>query len=259
MTNHSRKPLVLANWKMAMTISESRAFISRFTHLADAYLISVDVILCPPYTAIYALAQLPIHAGIALGGQDISIHEDPSHTGEISAPLLKDAGCTWVMLGHWESRRRSNEDDAVVNKKIHLAFGAGLKPVVLFGESTTDASQAGLNSRLEVLLHGLTPEQAGEFAFVYEPESHIGGSRPVTPDHAAAGCRLIRSYITDQFGPAASQRVRIIYGGSVAPEWAQDLASSEDIDGLGAGRKGRSPEDFAEIVRLVHWAKSQIT
>ena len=252
-----RKPFALANWKMAMTISESLAFAGDLRALLDDLPEAMNVVVCPPYTALFALAQALSHSPIELGAQNLCAESDKAHTGEISAELLADAGCAWVMVGHWEVRRRSRETDTVVNSKIHAAFGAGLRPILLVGEGTAERGRVeqALTERLADLFAGCGDEQAARLALVYEPEWSIGAREPAPPDDVAAGCGFIRHWISGAFGPAAAQEVRIIYGGSVTPENAERLLASPDIDGLGAGRQGRDAAAFGQIVRLIAAAK----
>jgi triosephosphate isomerase len=252
-----RKPFALANWKMAMTISESLAFVREFRNAVGNLAQSVNIVLCPPFTALHALAKALEGTPIDLGAQNLCAEIGTSHTGEISAPLLADAGCRWVMLGHWEIRRRTGETDADFNRKMHAGFQAGLRPILLMGEGATERGQAKkvLASRLAHWFAGSEPEQVAQVAVVYEPEWTIGVQEPASPSYIASNSSFIRRWIEKGYGPDVAKRVRIIYGGSVAPEHADKLLASPELDGLGAGRKGRDPFAFAQIVRLIATAK----
>jgi triosephosphate isomerase len=256
----SRKPIAIANWKMAMTVLESLAFVQDFRGAVGSLAQSVEIVLCPPYTALYVLSQALGHSAIDLGAQNLCASPGKSHTGEVSAPLLADAGCKWVMLGHWEIRRRTGETDADINKKIHAAFQAGLRPIVLIGEGATERGQAAqsLAARLPSVFGEREPAQASQLAVIYEPEWTLGAEEPAPPDYVAASCSFIRRWIGQEYGADAAESVRIIYGGSVAPEYAQSLIASPDVDGLGAGRKGRDPVAFAQIVQLIAAAKGLV-
>jgi len=248
-----RKPLALSNWKMAMTVAEGRAFVRDFEAIAGDLLDQVDVLICPPFTALWPVAQALHGTRIQLGGQNIAPTADLARSGEISAALLADVGCRWVMLGHWEVRRHQGDEDETVNRKVHLALDAGLSPILLIGEAhdaqtpMTDA----LERQLERVLASCRAEQVETMAFVYEPEGAIGVAAPASPEHVAAGCGIIRGWLRERWGDAVAERVRIIYGGSVVPEYAADLLACPDVDGLGATRRGRDAATFAQIVRLI--------
>ena len=253
-----------------MTITESRAFVRDFEAIAGDLLDEVDVVICPPFTALWPVAQalrgspsthraVPAgtvgsgHSRIQLGGQNIAPTADLARTGEISAALLADVGCRWVMLGHWEVRRHQGDDDAAVNRKVHLALDAGLAPILMIGEAHGDESPIKdvLGRQLERVLAGCQAGQVERMAFVYEPEGAIGVATPASPEHVAAGCGFIRGWLRERWGDAVAESVRIIYGGSVALEYAADLLACPDVDGLGATRRGRNAATFAEIVRLI--------
>lgn len=252
-----RKPFALANWKMAMTISESLAFVREFRAALGTLTQLLDIVLCPAYTALYALSQALTDTPINLGAQNLCAAPGKAHTGEISAPLLADAGCRWVMLGHWEIRRRTGESDADFNKKMHAGFQIGLRPILMIGEGVQEQGQAEqvLVSRLPILFANCEPRQVAQVVVVYEPEWTIGGREPAAPDYIAAICSFTRSWIGQEYGGDVAKQVRVIYGGSVAPEHVERLLASPDLDGLGAGRMGRDPVAFAQIVRLIAMAK----
>jgi triosephosphate isomerase len=243
-----RKPFALANWKMAMTIPQGLTFVRYLLPLVDDLMEQVDVVICPPYTAISTVGEVLVGTDITLGGQNLWPETGTAHTGAISGPLLIDAGTEWVLVGHWEIRRRMGDDDAAIQHKVRAAFDAGLRPIVLLGEAHGTTFNP---DRLSTLLASCQPEEIAHMAFVYEPEGAIGRSEPVSPEHAAAGCRAIRTWLRDWYGEPVAAQTRIIYGGSVTPEHAPDLVADPDVDGLGVGRKGRDPAAFAEIIRIV--------
>lgn len=249
----SRRLFALANWKMAMTIAQSLAFVRDFLARAGPYLEAVEVVLCPPYTALAAVADAVRGTPIAVGGQDLWPGPGQAHTGAISAELLADAGAIWVMVGHWEVRRRLREDDRAVNQKVRAALEGNLRPILLLGEAAGEPFDPG---RLAVLLDGCDAEAVARMAFVYEPEGAIGQREPVSPAHAAAGCRAIRRWLAERFGERVARQTRIIYGGSVSPEHAAALLADPEVDGLGATRRGRDPAAFAEIVAQIAYRMS---
>jgi len=190
---------------------------------------------------------------LELGGQNIAPSTDLARTGEISAELLADVGCRWVLLGHWEVRRYQGDDDATVNRKVRLALEAGLAPILLIGEAQDNEAplDVALGQQLGRVLEGCRAEQVARMALVYEPEGAIGAAAPIPPDAVAAGCALMRGWLRQRWGGAVAEAVRIIYGGSVAPEHAAELLAAPDVDGLGASRRGRDPKSFAAIVRTI--------
>jgi triosephosphate isomerase len=248
-----RKPMALANWKMAMTVTESISFAEAFRTAVGDLVHAVDIVLCPPYTALYPLCQVLGKTPIAIGAQDFCAESGKSHTGQISAPLLAEAGCKWVMVGHWEVRRRTGEDDRTLNRKVHAALQAGLSPILLLGEAVSEKCglEEALAARMPGLLAQCEVQDMVEAAMIYEPEWTIGGMEPPPPDYITEGCGLIRHWTARACGKEAAEGVRIIYGGSVAPENAERLLASSEVDGLGAGRKGRDPAAFAQIVKLI--------
>jgi triosephosphate isomerase len=258
----SRKPVALTNWKMEMTIAASLAFLRRFQAQAGDLSSQVQVILCPPYTALYAMAQALADSPIELGAQTVSAVAGGAHTGEISAQLVADAGAHWAQLGHWELRRHRGETDEMVNRKVHRALEAGLGLILLVGEGQEEGADPvapALRRQLGRVLAGCSAEPISRSILLYEPEWTIGAAEPAPPQHVAAGCRIIRSWLAERFGQDTAQAVRLVYGGSVAPAYARDLLALADVDGLGAGRKGRDPNAFAEIVRLIALARAQRT
>lgn len=254
-----RKPLALSNWKMALTVAESLAFVREFETLAGDLLDLVEVVICPPYTSLWSVAQALRESRMQLGGQNVAATDDLARTGEISAALLADVGCRWVMLGHWEVRRHLGDDDALVNRKLHLALEAGLSPIVLIGEATDtgQSREVALRQQLRRVLQGCQASNLMGTAFVYEPEGAIGLAAPASLEHVASGCATIRDWLRQQWGDAVADSVRIIYGGSVSPEHATELLAAADVDGLGATRRGRDPKSFAAIVRQIADAKGQ--
>jgi triosephosphate isomerase len=247
-----RKPFALANWKMAMTIAETISFIRKFLPLVEGLAEEVDIVICPPFTALYVASLELKGSRVQLGAQNLHPGPGQAWTGEISAQLLVDVGCEWAMLGHWERRRNFGENDELVNRKVRAAFEAGLRPILLVGEPADYSGELEnfLGRQLEALTQGCSAEEIERAVFVYEPEGAIGVERPASPEHIGKGCAILRERLREKFG-AAAEKVRIIYGGSVSPEFAPAILSLPDVDGLGATRKGRDPEAFASLVKSI--------
>lgn len=249
-----RTPLAAANWKMAMTLDQSRAFVREFKEEMGDLLGKMQVILCAPATAMStlseALTDLPM---VDPGAQNSSAFPDPEHSGEISAALLADAGSVWCMVGHWEMKTRMNKSDEELNRELHAVCDSGMRPIILVGESETDkgAPANDLVERMETMLAGITADQVTRAMMVYEPEWAIGADEPAPPEYIAERATFMRNWMIDRYGDEAIQPIPIIYGGAVFPENAEWLLSTPDIDGLGAGRKSRDPKEFVRIAKTV--------
>ena len=249
-----RTPIAVANWKMAMTLEENRAFARRFAEEIGSLIGQMRVILCAPTTAIStlstALKDMPL---VEPGAQNSSAYPDVEHSGEISAALLADAGCVWCMVGHWEMKVRMNKPDHELNRELHAVFDHGLRPIILVGESKTEKGTPSndLEDRMEAMLEGITADQITRALMVYEPEWAIGANEPAPPEYIAERATFMRNWLIARFGNDAVQPIPIIYGGAVFPENAEWLLTTPDIDGLGAGRKSRDPKEFAKIVKTV--------
>jgi triosephosphate isomerase len=243
---------------MAMTITESLAWVQEFIGLVDGLLDVVDVVVFPPFTALWAMHQALQGHRVQLGGQNMAPTKDLARTGEISATLLKDVGCERVLLGHWEVRHHLGDDDDAINRKVRLACEAGLAPVLLVGEARDEDMPCTevLRGRLERLLDGSRAQDIERMILVYEPEEAIGKSAPLAPQQATAGCAFIRRWIGQQWGEETADRVRLMYAGSLAPQFANGLLYSPEVDGVGGTRRGRNAETFAAIVRQVARAKA---
>jgi triosephosphate isomerase len=247
-----RKPVAISNWKMAMTIAQGQAFVHAFQPAAASYLDRVEVILCPPLTAIWAVAEAITDRRIQLAGQNLADTNDPARMGQVSASLLADAGCRYAVLGHWEVRRCLGDDDASIARKLRMVLNAGLRPILLIGEPRghKGAIEIALERQLVSIVGECGAHEINGAVFVYEPEAAIGALALATTEQVAAGCGLLRRWLRTQFG-GASEQARIMYGGGVAPEYASQILACADVDGIGATRRGRDAASFVEIMRSV--------
>ena len=237
-----------------MTVEQGLAYLQRFQAIASGLLDQIDVILCPPYTALYPLASALADSPIQLGVQNLSVAERGAYTGEISARLAANAGARWAQLGHWELRRHMGETDEAVNRKVHRALAADLNLILLVGEArdiSGPQTLAALDFQLARVMDGCRADQVAKMVLVYEPEWTIGADKPAPVAHVKAGCAFIRSWLAGRYGQDEARSVRLVYGGSVSPVFAPSLVALPDLDGLGAGRKGRDPDAFADIVRFI--------
>ncbi|MGK7877538.1 MAG: triose-phosphate isomerase [Xenococcaceae cyanobacterium] len=254
----SRRPLVLTNWKMAMTVQESLDFIGAFKKAAGPLLEVVDVVIAPPFTALWPVAKAMDQTSIQLAGQNFTSHNEAAHTGEISASLLADAGCRWVMIGHWEVRRHLGDTDSTVNIKVKEALGTGLTPILFIGEAddTSSSIEEAIQKQLIHTLEGCPEKVLEGMVIVYEPEQTIGANTPSPLTHISRGSRFIRSWLFERWGEKLATSVRIIYGGGVRKDNAFELMTCSELDGLGSTTHGRNVHNFVAIVNTVAQSRS---
>ena len=212
-----------------------------------------DIILCPPYISIPAVREIIQETPIGLGAQNVFWEEKGAFTGEVSAPMLVDAGCSYVIIGHSERRQYFGESNTIVNKKLKKSLEFNLYPIYCIGE-TLDQREAGKTFEVleDQLLGGLadiTAEQVERIIIAYEPVWAIGTGRNATPEQAEEAHRFIREMIGRQYGRPVADRIRIQYGGSVKPNNALDLLSQPDVDGALVGGASLDAEQFMAIVQ----------
>ena len=247
-----RTPFIAANWKMYKTVLETVAFVKELRKLAkDLY--DVEIVIAPPFTALRPAADAAHASNIGIAGQNLHWEREGAFTGEVSAPMLKEAGAEYVIIGHSERRRLFGETDETVNRKLIAAVQAQLTPIVCIGETLQerDANEtlAVLDRQIKRGLDGLTADQIGGLVVAYEPVWAIGTGRNATPDQAREAHAHIRSRIRQWFGGAAADHCHVIYGGSVKPDNIRDLAALPDVDGALVGGASLDPQSFLKIVQ----------
>lgn len=247
-----RRRLIVANWKMNKTASEARAFVARLTQLVPST-DPVDAVLAPPFTALAAAGQvLPAGSPFALGAQDLFWEDTGAYTGEVSAPMLTDLGCRYVILGHSERRKLFGETDAHVNRKIGAALRHGLRPIVCVGESLAQRdggqAEAVVGSQLDGCLSGLSKDDVLQLTVAYEPVWAIGTGRAAMPEQTETMHRMLRERLSARWGGEAGQQVRILYGGSVTPDNIGGFLRVPDVDGALVGGACLDAQAFASII-----------
>jgi len=247
-----RTPLIAGNWKMFKTVTETVKHVKELRPLVKD-ITDVEIVVAPPFTSIHTAVEALRGSNIAVAGQDLHWERDGAFTGEISAPMLIDAGAELVIIGHSERRTLFGETDATVNRKIASAFASGLTPIVCIGETL---DQRERNETLDVLdrqirngLDGLTAEQLPRLVLAYEPVWAIGTGQNATPGQAGEAHHHIRQRLRQWFGADPADLCRIIYGGSVKPENIRDLAAQADVDGALVGGASLDVRAFADIIR----------
>jgi triosephosphate isomerase len=247
-----RIPLLAGNWKMYKTVTEAVEFV-RGLKEALAGIQGVEVAVCPPFTALYAVARELQGTGMALGAQNMYQAEEGAYTGEVSPIMLKEIGCRYVILGHSERRQYFGESDEVINAKVKLALKHGLTPIVCVGEHLKDREAGNtekvVGEQVRRSLAGLSAAELAGLVVAYEPVWAIGTGRTASPEDAQQVNAFIRSLLAEMGGREAARQVRIQYGGSVKPDNAAELLGQPDIDGALVGGASLKVESFAAIVR----------
>ncbi len=247
-----RKPVIAANWKMHKTIKEAESFAAEFPLEPDLY-DQVEVVIFPPFTALFTVNEALKGTGIALGAQNMHPDEKGAFTGEISPLMLKDAGCSCVILGHSERRHIFLETDEFINRKVRAAFKHGLKPFLCVGE-TLEERQAGLTEevcarQLSGSLAGANEHEIAAMVIAYEPVWAIGTGINATSEDAEKTIAFIRGYLKEKYGSEAAEQVRIQYGGSVKPSNIQEYIKCENIDGALVGGASLEIDSFYNLIK----------
>ena len=246
-----RKPIVAGNWKMNKVNAEAEALAAGVMREL-AGVTEVDVVLCPPFTALATVGKAIAGTRIELGAQNMHWEKSGAYTGEVSAAMLRDLGCKWVILGHSERRQYFHETDEAVNRKIKAALAENLRPIVCVGETLEERdssrTQAVVERQVREGLKGLG-SALSHIVVAYEPVWAIGTGRTATPAQAQDVHQLIRGVLADISDAKLAQEVRIQYGGSVKASNARELFGQADIDGGLIGGAALEVGSFAEIVK----------
>ena len=247
-----RKPVIAGNWKMFKSVSDAvHTAVALKPLVANAN--HCEIIIAPVFTALKSVADRLEGANIKVAAQDISDQlKSGAHTGEISGEMLKDAGCSHAIIGHSERRAMYGDTDEFINRKLKAALHFGLTPILCCGETLAerDAGSAEkiVAAQLENDLSGFAPEEVAKMIIAYEPVWAIGTGRTATPEQAQQMHAFIRVWLSEKFGTALSDGLRILYGGSVKPENIAELMQAADIDGALVGGASLEAESFAKIV-----------
>jgi triosephosphate isomerase len=257
-----RQRLIVGNWKMHKTVPEARDFVKQLAGLLPkSPSANVAIILAPPFTALQAVASALATHGLApspveLAAQDAHWDDHGALTGEVSIPMLKDAGCRYVIVGHSERRRYFGETDATVKKKVAAVLRHGLRPILCVGETWEQRSNGQteqvLSGQLTEALAGVEKEQSAAVVIAYEPVWAIGSGRPATAEQARDAHRRIRATTTALWGQDAGERPAILYGGSVTPDNIGEFLALREVDGALVGGACLDPAQFAKILAVAH-------
>jgi triosephosphate isomerase len=246
-----RQPIIAANWKLHKTIAEARQFVAVLAQQCPAPG-PIDVVIAAPFTALAALQDQLRATPFRLAAQNLFWENSGAYTGEVSAPMLVDVGCAYVIIGHSERRQYFGETDATVAKKVAAALQAGLRPIVCIGESPAQRQAGETLAVLErQVQHGLAACQSAAISQVvlaYEPLWAIGTGVTATPSQAQEVHGFLRTLLTQAWGESVAHTVRIQYGGSVRPENIAALMAEPDIDGALVGGASLDATSFAQIL-----------
>ncbi|MDK2858345.1 MAG: triosephosphate isomerase [Verrucomicrobiota bacterium] len=247
-----RKTIIAGNWKMNKTIAEAVSLVEGLKReLADC--VDVEVVVCPPFTALKTVSDMLADTQIKLGCQNMSSEDDGAYTGEISHTMLKELFVRYVILGHSERRDYYKETDFWVNRKVKKALEKNLRPIVCVGEKLKDREAGNTEKVVEAQVRGsladIPAEQFEEVVVAYEPVWAIGTGKTATSEQAQEVHAFIRGIIRDMVGDQAAAGLRIQYGGSMKPANAKELLSQPDIDGGLIGGASLDANSFISIVK----------
>lgn len=252
--NMKRKPIIAGNWKMNKTAVEARDLAARLGALVSGVQ-NRDIVLAPPFTALSTVAEAIKGTNMMLSAQNLFWEDKGAFTGEISAEMLLDLGCKYVIIGHSERRQYFGETDETVNKKVRQALNKGLLPIVCVGELLSEREAGKANEVIERqvtgALKGVTAAEMQNIVVAYEPVWAIGTGKTATPDQANEIHAFIRQKVKSLYSAEVAGALRVQYGGSVTPENVSTLMAMPDIDGALVGGASLKPESFATLVKFL--------
>ncbi len=246
------KPMLVAgNWKMNKNIAESVTLVSEILSWLDGRALKSKVLLCPPFTSIPAVQKLIENTSLLLGAQNCHYESKGAYTGEISPPMLKSAGCEYVIVGHSERRAYFFETDNIVNKKVIALLAHNLKPILCIGE-TLDERDNGLTfdvveRQIQLGLKGVAPEQIAQIVIAYEPVWAIGTGVTATTEQIDEAHRFIRNHLVKLFSSRAND-VMILYGGSVNSQNCLEIFAIPEVNGALIGGASLVGKEFVSII-----------
>lgn len=252
MSTATRRPLVAGNWKLHQGLRASEE-LARAVERGLPKPCGVEVVLAPVFTALDAVHRALEGSPIGLSGQDLYFENQGAFTGEVSAPLLRDVGCTHVIIGHSERRQYFGETDSSVERKVGAALAEGLVPIACVGETLEEREKEltleVVLRQLDAVIDGCSSESLARVVIAYEPVWAIGTGKVAKPEDAQAVHAAIRARLAERSNVEVASRVRILYGGSVKPDNAADLMAQADLDGALVGGASLSADSFVSIVK----------
>ncbi len=257
-----RKTIIAGNWKMYKTITQAIELANGLKReLFDLDIQFIDIVLCPPFTALSEVSEVIVDSNLQLGAQDAFWQDEGAFTGEVSPLILKDAGCKFAIIGHSERRQYFGETNETVNKKIKAVLKQGLTPIVCVGETLKERESnetfAVLDDHIQQGLKDITEEEISKIVIAYEPVWAIGTGKTATPGQAQEAQKYIRKLLEKMYNQDIAGSLRIQYGGSVKPENISELMLEPDIDGALVGGASLTIEAFSAIVKKAALSKKR--
>ena len=247
-----RRFLIAGNWKMNTTCQSGVALAGELAAIALQEEVGVEILVCPPYPYLIPVAEKLSGSAVHLGAQDCYFEASGAFTGEVAVEMLRDCGCRYVILGHSERRHVMSESDATINRKVRATISGGLIPVLCVGEllSERQAGQAEevLDRQLEGGLSAVTEADASTLVIAYEPVWAIGTGVTATPEQAESAHEHLRKWLARRYTAAFSEKVRILYGGSVKADNAEALLGQSNVDGALVGGASLKSATFVPII-----------
>ena len=245
------RPIIAANWKMNKTVSEALDFVNRLKKLVLG-INDRHVVIAPPFPALYPVGAVLKDSGMALAAQNLSGNKEGAYTGEVSAQMLVDAGCTHVIVGHSERRTLFGESNEMVNAKTGMALQSGMRPIVCIGESLRERETGKtfdvIERQIKEGLNLIAAHDIDQLIIAYEPVWAIGTGITATPEQAGEAHAFIRQLLEELYGEGPADRLPLLYGGSVKPENIGKLMAQPDINGALVGGASLDVEIFGKIV-----------
>ncbi len=247
-----RRILIAGNWKMNKTATEAAALVTEIKR--DVFDVdNVDILVCPPFTALAVVGDVIRDSNVSLGAQNMYFEDKGAYTGEVSTTMLKDCGCTHVIIGHSERRTIFNESDETINKKVKKALEANLIPVLCIGEKLKEREANKtfevITNQLEGDLADIDSDNMKKIIVAYEPVWAIGTGKTATSEQAQEAHAFIRNLIKEKYDSSVADGIIILYGGSMKPANVEELISQPDVDGGLIGGASLEAASFVELVK----------
>jgi len=247
-----RKPLIAGNWKMNKTVTESISLIKEIIDFVQDYS-DVDIVICPPFTSLWVARELLQDANIQLGAQNIYYKDEGAYTGEISANMLQNIGCSHVIVGHSERREYFHESSQDVAEKASRIIDYGMSPIICVGENLKDReknlAKEVVKDEMEAIFNTIESNRITKAIFAYEPIWAIGTGKSATPKDANDMIAYIRNLLGKNYKNNVAEHIRILYGGSVKPENIKGFMSESDIDGALVGGASLRALTFFQLIK----------